>query len=89
MRRQREHKLQQYIRSVLEIERKHMSISQTPDAGEVAILYGLLKELETHRQEAFSELTAHELSEDGAANCFLFICQDLSSKINAKLARAR
>ena len=39
------------------------------------------------RRKALKELSAHELAEDRAANCFFLMCQDLSNKINAKLSR--
>ena len=41
---------------------------------------GLLEDVITLKQGVFTELTAHELSEDRAANCFLLMCQDLSNQ---------
>jgi hypothetical protein len=42
----------------------------------------------THlRQEALGEISTHELNEERGAACFVDMCHELSSKINAKLTR--
>ena len=64
-----------------------MSVGKNPDSSEGETLYGLLGEVILLRRKALKDLSAHELAEDRAANCFFLMCQDLSNKINAKLSR--
>ena len=85
LKRRREHKLERHIQSLLDIERRHRSVAEAPAAEEAELLHGLLEDVITLKQSVFTELTAHELSEDRAANCFLR--HDLSNQINAKLSR--
>lgn len=49
----------------------------------------LLDEVTELTQEALREFSAHELTEDRAANCFIRMCHAMSHKINAKLSRQR
>ncbi len=64
-----------------------MSVGKNPDSSEGETLYGLLGEVILLRRKALKDLSAHELAEDRAANCFFLMCQDLNNKINAKLSR--
>ena len=91
-----EHKLDRYIRVVLEIERKQLELDETPVTaetrdidGDIGQLQLLLDEITRVRQDALSQFTAHELNEDRATDCFLEMCHALSDKINAKLTRLR
>ena len=91
-----EHKLDRFIRDVLEIERKQLELDETaPENGErdidadIAQLQQLLDDVTRVRQDALSQFTAHELNEDRATDCFLEMCHALSDKINAKLTRLR
>ena len=98
LRRQRllkkEHRLDRYMRSLLEIERRQITLdgfasvglSQTDDRKK---LQELLDEVTHLRQDALRVFTAHELSEDRAADCLIEMCHALSNKINAKLSRQR
>lgn len=89
--RKREHKLDRYIRALLDIEQRQMPLdsSVTANDEEIAKLQKLLDEVTALRQEALGEFTAHELQEDRASDCFISMCHGLSNKINAKLSRQR
>ncbi len=86
-----EHKLDRYIRALLDIERRQMPLDNKDAATdkEVVKLQELLDEVTVLRQEALGEFTAHELQEDRASDCFINMCHALSHKINAKLSRQR
>ena len=87
----REHKLDRYIRALLDIEQRQMPLDNSIPANEeeVAKLQVLLDEVTALRQEALGEFTAHELQDDRASDCFISMCHGLSNKINAKLSRQR
>ena len=85
----KEHKLDRYVRSLLEIERRQVPLDDTADADDGKSLEGLLDEVTFLRQEALQEFTAHELTEDRSAECFVQMCHALSDKINAKISRQR
>lgn len=85
----KEHKLDRYVRSLLDIERRQVPLDDTADADDGKSLEGLLDEVTFLRQEALHEFTAHELTEDRAAECFVQMCHALSDKINAKISRQR
>lgn len=89
--RKREHKLDRYIRALLEIEQRQMPLDNRDGASveEVTKLQELLDEVTVLRQEALGEFTAHELQEDRASDCFISMCHALSHKIDAKLSRQR
>jgi hypothetical protein len=87
--RQQEHRLDRFIRQLLEIERRQMNLDQTPSGDDASRLNDLLDEVTTLRQEALSTLTSHELHDDPAAGVFIEMCHALSDKINAKLNRQR
>lgn len=87
--RQQEHRLDRFIRELLEIERQQMDLDQTASGNDSARLNDLLDEVTKLRQEALATLTSHELHDDPAAGVFIEMCHALSDKINAKLNRQR
>ncbi|NQU20421.1 MAG: TAXI family TRAP transporter solute-binding subunit [Candidatus Nealsonbacteria bacterium] len=87
--RMKEHRLDRYMHSLLEIERRQLTLDDSAEADDAQSLQKLLDEVTFLRQEALGEFTAHELAEDRAADCFISMCHALSNKINAKLTRQR
>ncbi|MBM81966.1 MAG: hypothetical protein CMJ78_15445 [Planctomycetaceae bacterium] len=85
-----EHRLDRYIRDLLEIERRQLGLDG-PDRNldDVDALQDLLDEVTKLRQNALEDFSAHELNDDRAADCFLEMCHALSDKINAKMTRLR
>jgi len=81
-----EHRLDRYIKDVLQIERDQIGIDGTEPSDETA-LQELLDRVTHLRQAALSEFTAHELNEDQAVDCFVEMCHALSDKISGKLIR--
>lgn len=81
-----EHRLDRYIRDVLQVERDQIGVDgdQPGDSDE---LQELLDRVTHLRQAALSEFTAHELNEDQAVDCFVEMCHALSDKISGKLTR--
>jgi len=81
-----EHRLDRYIRDILQIERDQIGIDgDQPDDS--TALQQLLDRVTHLRQAALSEFTAHELNEDQAVDCFVEMCHALSDKISGKLTR--
>ena len=87
--RQTEHKLDRYIRSLLDLELRQVDLDVRSDGSDVERLQKLLDEVTFLRQEALRELSAHELNEDRGTACFVDMCHELSQKINAKVTRQR
>ncbi len=85
--RSQEHRLDRYIKELLELERDQMDVDGEGTAEESAALQIMLDRVTLLRQEALSEFSAHELNEDRAVDCFIEMCHALSDKINAKLTR--
>jgi len=80
----KEHKLDRYIRQLVEIENKQMQLDgNNPSDGPA--LHALLDEVTSLRQDTLKQFSAHELNEDRATDAFLEMCHALSDKINAKL----
>ena len=80
----KEHRLDDYMQKLLEIEREQVSLDSTsPKADDLDALQKLLDKVTFLRQEALKELTAHELNEDPAANSFVEMCHALSNKIQS------
>ncbi len=80
----KEHKLDRYIRQLVELEMKQMRVDgNQPDDGPA--LHSLLDEVTSLRQDTLKQFSAHELNEDRATDVFLEMCHALSDKINAKL----
>jgi len=87
LKKKREHKLEEYMSSLLEIERQQMSAHRDDGPSEVERLRKLLDKVTFLRQEALRKFSAHEFSGDRAADCFIQMCHSLSNKINAKISR--
>lgn len=87
--RRKDHRLDRYIRSLLDIERRQMKLDDSPDGRDAFRLQRLLNEVTSLRQDALRDFSAHELSEDRAVDCFLEMCHALSDKLNAKILRQR
>ena len=85
--RQNEHKIDRYIRTLLNIERRQMLDHDVATFDQLQRFQKLLDEVTELRQEALREFTAHELTEDRGTECFINMCHALSNKINAKLTR--
>jgi TRAP transporter TAXI family solute receptor len=81
-----EHRLDRYIRDVLQIERDQIGVDGDQRDDDDA-LQQLLDRVTHLRQAALSEFTAHELNEDQAVDCFVEMCHALSDKISGKLTR--
>lgn len=80
----KEHKLDRYIRQLVEIENKQMQLDGN-NADDGSALHALLDEVTSLRQDTLKQFSAHELNEDRATDAFLEMCHALSDKINAKL----
>ena len=85
--RSQEHRLDRYIKELLELENAQMDVDGEGGAEESQSLQGMLDRVTVLRQEALAEFTAHELNEDRAIDCFIEMCHALSDKINGKLTR--
>ncbi len=83
----KEEKLTGYVQSLIEIERRQMSLAARPAAGNVESLQNLLNEVTSLRLEALGGFSAHELTESRAVVCFMEMCHGLSNKIDAKISR--
>lgn len=84
-----EHRLDGYIRALMEIETRQIDIDGSADAKQVEALESMLDEVTLLRQEVLKDFSAHELRDDRAADCFLEMCHAISDKIAAKLLRQR
>ncbi len=87
--RNKEHQLDRHMKTLLEIERRQISLDSNLDKNDAETLQKLLDEVTYLRQVALRELAAHELNEDRAIDTFIQMCHALSSKISAKLSRQR
>jgi len=85
--RQDEHRLDGYIRALLDIESRQIDIDSTADGGQMEALEKMLDEVTLLRQDALKNFSAHELKDDRAADCFLEMCHAISDKIGGKLQR--
>lgn len=81
-----EHRLDRYIRDLLQIERDQIGIDGE-NASDADVLQDLLDQVTHLRQAALAEFTAHELNEDQAVDCFVEMSHALSDKISGKLTR--
>ena len=80
-------KLDRYIQSLLDIERRQSSLAAGSNGNEIEELHKFLDEVTALRQEALRDFTVHELIEDRAADCFLEMCHGLSNKIGDEISR--
>ncbi len=80
----KEHRLDRYIRQLVEIENQQLKLDgNKPEDGPA--LLTLLDDVTSLRQHTLKQFSAHELNEDRATDVFLEMCHALSDKINAKL----
>ena len=84
--RTKEHKLDRYIQSLLDIEQRQLGLDEDAKANDVKLLQKLLDDVTLLRQTALREFSIHELNEDRGADCFIEMCHALSNKINANAA---
>ena len=82
-----EHRLDRYIHKLLQLEVDQLDVDGEGGVEDSKTLQLMLDKVTMLRQEALSEFTAHELSEDRAVDCFVQMCHALSDKINGKLTR--
>ena len=87
--REEEHRLDVFIRDLMDIERRQMDLDEGDPASDIKLLQEMLDEVTRLRQEALGELNAQELNDDPAAASFLDMCHALSEKVSAKLTRQR
>ena len=85
----KEHKLDPFIRKLREIGRQQVSLDASSGADDLESLQKLLDEVTFLREKGLGQFSAHELNEEPGVDCFLEMCRDLSSKINAKISRQR
>lgn len=87
--RRKAHWLDMCIKSLLDIERRQLDLDQKAGSNDLARLQKLLDEVTDLRQTTLRTVSAHDLGEDRAVDCFLAMCHALSDKINAKITRQR
>ena len=87
--RMKDHKLDHYIRTVMEIERQQMSIEAEKPEEALKKLQSLLDRVTNLRQECFEDFSVHRLQDDQGTDCFLELCASMSDKLNAKMTRLR
>ncbi len=88
--RRKEHRLDRHILDLLEIERRQIELDGAGRlTDDLPALQGLLDEVTQLRQAALAQISARELNEDRAVDCFIEMCHALSNKINAKISRQR
>ncbi|QDV15830.1 ABC transporter, phosphonate, periplasmic substrate-binding protein [Gimesia panareensis] len=80
----KEHRLDRYIRQLVDIENQQMKLDGNKAEDGPALLT-LLDDVTSLRQHTLKQFSAHELNEDRATDVFLEMCHALSDKINAKL----
>lgn len=85
--RRKEHRLDRYIRSLLDVERRQIALNATPHGDLEPKLQRLMDEVTRLRQDAFREFSAHDLNEDRAVDCFLEMCHEMRDMINARIVR--
>lgn len=89
MEQRKEHRLDQYIRSLVDIERRQMELGRKQEGDDLDKLYKLLDEVTKLKQNALREFSAHQLKEDQGIDCFIEMCFALSQKINSKISLQR
>jgi TRAP transporter TAXI family solute receptor len=87
--RRQEHKLDRFIRQLLDLEQQQVALDQSEGWCDLEALQALLDQVTALRHEALRQFSAHELNEDRAVDCLLELCQALTEKINAKISRQR
>jgi hypothetical protein len=87
--RMKDHKLDHYIDTVMEIERQQMSLEEEKPEEALQELQSLLDRVTNLRQECFEDFSVHRLQDDQGTDCFLELCASISEKLNAKMTRLR
>lgn len=83
------YKLDEFMRSLLDIERRQILLMADPTCNSYQHLEKLLEEVTRLRHQALRKFTARELNEDRAVDSFLEICHGISNEIHGRLLRAR
>jgi TRAP transporter TAXI family solute receptor len=87
--RMKDHKLDHYIHTVMEIEQQQMSLEAEKPEEAMEKLQSLLDRVTNLRQECFEDFSVHRLQDDQGTDCFLELCASISEKLNAKMTRLR
>ena len=87
--RRQEHKLDRFMKKLLVLEANQIPLDSRGGSDDIEVLNGLLDQVTMLRQEVLRDITAHEVTEDRAVECFINMCHALSNKINAKITRQR
>ncbi len=87
--RMKDHKLDHYIHTVMEIEKQQMSLEAEKPLEALKKLQSLLDQVTNLRQECFEDFSVHRLQDDQGTDCFLELCASISEKLNAKMTRLR
>ncbi len=85
------HRLEIYVEKLEVIERRQLQLDsgRMPVEHDIPELQRMLDQVTELRWQALEDFSVHEQMEDAAVRTFLNVCNALSSKINAKLSRAR
>jgi TRAP-type uncharacterized transport system substrate-binding protein len=87
--RKREHRLDRWIQSLLDIEQRQLELDTGSGMHHEAELQALLEEISHLRTHVLGKFSAHELKEDPSGQYFVEMTHSLTNKINAKLSRQR
>ena len=87
--RMKDHKLDHYIHTVMEIEQQQMSLEAEKPEEAMQKLQSLLDRVTNLRQECFEDFSVHRLQDDQGTDCFLELCASVSEKLNAKMTRIK
>ena len=85
------HRLETYVEALEEVERLQVRLDsgRTSSVSDIDELQQMLDKVTELRWQAMEDLSVHDQMEDAAVGNFLNMCNALTSKINAKLSRAR
>ena len=85
------HRLEIYVEKLEVIERHQLQLDsgRMPVEHDIPELQRMLDQVTELRWQALEDFSVHEQMEDAAVRTFLNVCNALTSKINAKLSRAR
>ena len=85
----KDHKIDQYVRQVLEIERQQMHLEVGGSIDDLPKLQDLENKLTKLREKCFSDFSGYDLQDEPGTDYFLELCASLSEKLNAKMSRFR
>jgi len=89
VRRRKEHRLEKFIRRLMNMEQRQIELGRKSDGSDIDGLHEAIDQLAALRQDALGSMSAHELNEDRATECFIDMCDALSQRLNGKLSRQR